>query len=62
MHGHDINPPRRIRGRHVDVTGIEGPTGTQNDSKSYIHQDTLKDPHISQQAKGGGAAGALSYK
>jgi hypothetical protein len=35
---------RRIRGRHVDVTWIEGPTGTKTASKSSGHQELTWGP------------------
>jgi hypothetical protein len=37
----------------MDITWIEGPTGTFLTTT----EDTPKDPHVSQQAKGGGQSG-----
>jgi hypothetical protein len=36
--------PRRIRGRHVDVTWIEGPTSTQTTSKPCGHREPTWGP------------------
>jgi len=35
---------RQIRGRQVDVTWIEGPTGTKTNSKSYTHRECTQGP------------------
>jgi hypothetical protein len=34
----------RIRGRHMDVTWIRGPTREQIDSKTYVHQESTQGP------------------
>jgi hypothetical protein len=36
--------PRRIRGRHADITWTEGPTGTQTASKPSGHQEPTWGP------------------
>ena len=49
---------RRIRSRQVDVTWIEGPRGTQTNSKFYMHLGSTQGPTGQSPGQKLGASGA----
>ena len=49
---------RQIRSRQVDVTWIEGPTGTQTNSKFYMHLGSTQGPTGQSPGQKLGASGA----